>query len=70
MSKALEIQKIICSERKKQKKTYKELASEIGCTQRSIVKWNAGETKISIDMADMALKALGISVTIGKEKEK
>ena len=67
MSKALEIQKLICAERERQRKSYKELSEEIGCTQRTIGMWKNGEVKISIDMADKALKALGISAVIGKE---
>lgn len=67
MSKALEIQKLICAERERQNMTYKELAGEIGCTPRTIGMWKNGKVKITVDMADKALKALGISVTIGKD---
>lgn len=58
---------LIRKERKKQKKTQEELAKEIGVTARTIEFWERGERNMTLTNADKVFKALGVSITIGKE---
>ena len=67
MSKSEQIFLLIDEGRNKQGMSKAELAQLIGCTQRAIRYWERGERSISLDMADKALKALGLSATIGKD---
>lgn len=62
------ISHILCT-MKEQKMSKRELAEKIGCTTRHIYYWQNGERSISIDMADKALKVLGVSCTLGVDKE-
>lgn len=66
MDKSKEIQNLITDERRRQGITYRKFAEMIGTNARLLVEWKNGKG-ISINMADKALKALGLSVTIGKE---
>lgn len=66
MSKAQEIQELILKEWERQGITYQDFAQRIGCSTRSLSYWKTGENTITIDMADKALKALGLTVTLGK----
>lgn len=63
------VTKIIREERIKLGLSQRELAKRIGCTGRAIGYWEAGIKTPSLDLADKALKALGLSLTIGKTKE-
>lgn len=63
------ISKIIKNERIKQGISQRELARRIGCTGRAIGYWEAGIKIPSLDLADKALKVLGISLTIGAMEE-
>lgn len=65
------ILRIIQKEIKKQGISDKELASKAKCTARYINYLRKGEQKdIGIDYADRMLKALGVSVVLGQEREK
>ena len=65
--KALQIQQKIKAERLIQGISVRKFAKMMGCTPRAVSLWDAGERAITIEMADKALKALGMSVVIGKE---
>lgn len=45
-----------------------DFAKEIGCSVRLVHYWLRGERGISIDMADKALKILGISLVLGRDE--
>lgn len=68
MLKSEEIGRIISTEKKKQKITFKKLAEKTGCSSRVISMWISGERTISLNMADKILKELEVTVVIGKEK--
>jgi len=65
-----EIARIIRKERIKQDYSIRQFAESMGCTSRAISFWDKGERNITLDMADKALKVLGLSVVIGKEEGK
>lgn len=69
-TKSTEIARIIKKERIKQGYPIRQFAKSMGCTPRAISFWDKGERNITLDMADKALKVLGLSVVIGKEEEK
>lgn len=48
----------------------KELAQMIGCSSRLIYYWENGKRGMSLDMADKALKVLGISYTLGEDERR
>lgn len=63
-----EIQTLITEEREKQGYTYREFAKMIGCDKGTLLKWKRHKTaNLDVELADKALKALGVSATIGKE---
>lgn len=62
----LNFSKIVKEERKSQGMTKRELARRTGCTDRTISYWEAGKKSPNIISADKALKALGITLVIGK----
>lgn len=68
-NKSLKLQKMIEKERKKQGVSMREFARRIGCTSRSILYWDKGERMISVEMADRALKELGLTIELGKVEE-
>ena len=70
MKKSEEILDMILRSMRDRKISKRELAKKIGCTTRHIYYWQNGERSISIDMADKALKALGISYTLGADDER
>lgn len=61
-----EIVALIFKEKHNQGLTYRGLAQMIGTDPKQLVNWKNG-THISLELADRALKALGVSVTIGKD---
>lgn len=64
------ILQIIQKEIKKQGISDIELANKAGCTARYILYLRKGEREnIGIDYADRMLKALGVSVVLGQERE-
>lgn len=65
----MEIGKIIEKERKKQHLSKYKLAKMAGVTETAIRYWESGERTMNISSADKVLKALGVTVTIGKETE-
>lgn len=68
MTKDEEILRIIVKEMEKEPLRAKDIAEKIGCTKRTVNYWKSGlRTTITLDMADKALKALGLTVTLGKE---
>lgn len=69
MNKSSEIQSIIKNEREKQGVSIHKLAEQIGYTDRSIMYWDKGERTIGLDAADAALRALGITITLGGKNE-
>lgn len=64
--KTKEIQTRISEERKKQGYSFRKFAKMIGYTARAVSYWETGQRTINIDAADKALKALGLTVTLGK----
>lgn len=67
MKKHEQIFSFINAKREEQGISKKEFTKMIGCTQRAFRYWELGERRISIDTADKALKALGVSAVIGVE---
>lgn len=65
----MEIGKIIEKERKKQHLSKYKLAKMAGVTETAIRYWESGKRTMNISSADKVLKALGVTVTIGKETE-
>lgn len=61
------IRDLILRERENQGMTYRELSIRADISIQSIFHWKQGGG-ITIDVADRALKALGVSVTIGEGK--
>lgn len=57
---------VIKNERIKQGISQKKLAEAAGVTTRAIIYWENGQRKISIENADRILKALDITIKIGK----
>lgn len=68
MNKADEIRKIIIAPLE-DGMTTTELARKINCLPRTVGYWKTGERMPSLNQAHKALTNLGISVTIGGEKE-
>lgn len=69
MRKSEEIRNILKIERRKRNMNYKEFGALLGCTGRSVSYWEAGTRNISLNTADEALKKLGITLEIGRNKE-
>nr|DAU39577.1 MAG TPA: helix-turn-helix domain protein [Caudoviricetes sp.] len=69
MNKREEIRKMLRKERLKRDLNFKEFGKLIGCTGRSVSYWETGKRNISLDVADKALKKLGITLEIGRNKE-
>jgi transcriptional regulator with XRE-family HTH domain len=69
MRKSEEIRNILKIERRKRNMNFKEFGKLIGCTGRSVSYWEAGMRNISLNTADEALKKLGITLEIGRNKE-
>ena len=65
---SIDMKELIIREMKNQGKTYRGLAKEIGCSPRTITYWNSKESKISIDLAEKALNALGYEILIIKRE--
>lgn len=63
------IREQIFSEMKRRKISKERLAEVMGCHCNSVYAWSRGG-KMTLDMADRALKALGLSAEIGDEEEK
>lgn len=63
---AYKIQRIIFEEKEKQGMSSSLFCELAGCDRRQMRRWKSHETGMTIDSADRALKALGITVTIGK----
>ncbi|MGF6376882.1 DNA-binding transcriptional regulator YiaG [Clostridiales Family XIII bacterium PM5-7] len=70
MSRNNEIVKLVKEKREDLELTRADLARMLGCTTRIVRYWENGERGMSIDMADKALRLLGISYTLGKRKER
>lgn len=62
------IRDLILSERERQGMTYRELSIRADISIQSIFHWKQGGG-MTIDVADRALRALGLSVTLGEEGE-
>jgi len=58
---------LIGEERKKKGITQKTLAEVSGISIKNIRGWEQGRNGITLENADKVFKALGVSVTIGKE---
>lgn len=61
------VMKLIEDERKRQGMGMKKLANKIGVCPSNVMYWEHGGG-ITLEKADLALKALGISATIGTEE--
>lgn len=59
---------MVLDERKKKGMTRKQLSEASGIPICTIQKWEQGRGGISLDNADKVFKALGVSITIGKEE--
>ncbi len=62
-----EIAEIIKQERIKRNLSYEEIAQKAGVTSRAVRLWERNERSISLKNADKVLKALDVSLTIGKK---
>lgn len=62
---SLEFGKIIKEARVKQGLSQQTLANKSGVTKRSIIYWESGKRKMTVDNADKIFKALNMTVTIG-----
>lgn len=60
---------LILDEIKAQHKSKSSFAKEIGVSKQTVTNWSVGRRGISLNTADKALKALGISVEIGAGNE-
>lgn len=69
MTKAEEVRMMILEPLVKEGITLAELARRTGCLPRTIQYWSTGRMSPSLNQADKALKALGLSMTIGVDKE-
>lgn len=58
---------LLKDEREKQNLSKYRLAKLADVSEMAITHWERGERTMNIDAADRIFKALGISVTIGKE---
>ena len=67
-NKTNEIIVVILDEMHKRGLSHRKMAQLIGVNYRIISYWKNGESGISLETADRALKALGRSVTLGEEK--
>ncbi len=67
-NKSSEIQNLIKAEREKQGLSIRKFAQRIGCASRSVLYWDRGERTMSIEMADKALKELGLTIELGKSE--
>ncbi len=67
--KNVEIQQKIKEARVRQGISVRKFAKMMECTPRAVSLWDAGQRAITIEMADKALKALGLSAIIGGEGE-
>lgn len=65
-NKVIEIQNLIFSGLELQGRTNRSLAKEIGCAERLLSRWKTHDNGMSIDYADKALKALGLSFVLGQ----
>lgn len=65
MDKNKQILERILSSRKEQSISKEEFAKMLGCTVRIINYWETDRRGISIDMADKALRLLGIEFVLG-----
>lgn len=65
---AIDMKELIIREMKDQGKTYRGLAKAIGCSPRTITYWNSKDSKISIELAEKALNALGYEILIIKRE--
>lgn len=62
-----EISELLKKERLKQNLTQDKLAKLAGVTERTIRYWETGKKKMTLESADKVFKALGVTITIGKE---
>ena len=58
----------ILGECRSRKISQSELARMLGCTVRLVRYWEHGERGMSIDMADRALRILGLTYTLGRKE--
>lgn len=63
------IAKLIKQERMKQELSYEEIAKRVGVTSRSIRLWEKQERSISLENADKIMKALNVSIVVGKSEQ-
>lgn len=63
------IAKLIKQERMKQELSYEEIAKRAGVTSRSIRLWEKQERSISLENADKIMKALNVSIVVGKSEQ-
>lgn len=61
--------KIIKEERIRQGMSQLQLAEKIGYTPRSILYWEKGKRRMTLESADKVFKALHISMQIGEVKQ-
>lgn len=57
---------LLKSEREKKSVSQKALADSIGVSRRSIEYWEHGKRQMTLENADNAFRALGVSVVIGE----
>lgn len=67
MSRNDEIVRYILEECEEQGISKRKMAETIGCSLRTFNYWLRGERGMSIDMADKALKVLGVTYEIGNK---
>lgn len=63
------IAELIKQERMKQELSYEEIAKRVGVTSRSIRLWEKQERSISLENADKIMKALNVSIVVGKSEQ-
>ena len=66
---SMEIQDIVLQEMKNRGISYRQFARMVGCGLSTIQAWRDHRYGIGVDLADKALKALGMSVKIGAEND-
>lgn len=61
--------KLIKEERVRQGLSLRELARKAGVSDSAIHNWEKGRNKLTVENADKILKALGLTISIGKESD-
>nr|MBQ4455672.1 helix-turn-helix transcriptional regulator [Clostridia bacterium] len=63
------VKELIFAELKKRHMSKEQFAEMVGCHWQTVYKWAQGG-RISLDLADRALRTLGMSMVIGENNQK